>query len=59
MLLGIPDPSVVAALTLCVLSSILCVVWGILKWNEDDKNAASDEIVRHWVAEEEVVEKEL
>jgi len=58
-MLGIPDPSVSAALALCVLSSLLCVVWGALKWNADDANAASDEVVRHWAEEETSVENEL
>ena len=37
MLLGIEDPYVWSALVLCILSMILCAVYGALKWNHDDE----------------------
>jgi len=36
MLFGIPDPWVWGAYLLCVLSVVLCVLWGLLRWNRED-----------------------
>lgn len=58
-MLNIPDPWVFAAFALCILSSLLCVVWGILKWNEVEKRPESDDDVRRWANEENKVEQEL
>ena len=58
-MLNIPDPWVSAAFVLCLLSSLLCVVWGALKWNESDQRPESDDDVRRWAEEEDQVEKEL
>ena len=33
MLLGIPDPWVWGAYVLCILSTLLCVVYGLVNWN--------------------------
>jgi hypothetical protein len=33
--LGIPDPQVWLAYLLCILSGLLCVVYGVLNWNRD------------------------
>ncbi|MHB8158563.1 MAG: symporter small accessory protein [Desulfocucumaceae bacterium] len=33
---GIPDPQIWLAYLLCILSAILCVAYGIVKWNSDD-----------------------
>jgi hypothetical protein len=57
-MLGIKDPWVAAPYILCLLSALLCVVWGILKWNKDDSEEPEEEI-RHWAEEEERVENEL
>lgn len=58
MLLGIEDLWVWLAYVLCILSTVLCVAWGALRWNKDDA-AEPDEEVRHWVEEEDKVEEEL
>jgi hypothetical protein len=58
-MLGIEDPWVAMAYLLCIISALLCVVWGIIKWNKDDPLPESDEEIRHWAEEEERVEKEL
>jgi hypothetical protein len=33
-MLGIKDPWILAAYVLCILSAILCVVYGIYNWNK-------------------------
>lgn len=57
-MLGINDPWVAAPYFLCVLSALLCVGWGILKWNTGD-NEEPDEEIKHWAEEEDRVEDEL
>jgi len=58
-MLGIEDPWVVAPYILCILSALLCVVWGIIKWNKDDLSTEPNEEIKHWVEEESRVTKEL
>ncbi len=57
-MLGIEDPWVAAPYILCLLSALLCVVWGVLKWNQSEDDEPEDEI-RHWAEEENRVEEEL
>lgn len=60
MMLGIQDPWVVAAYLLCILSALICVVWGVFTWSKpavgDDE---PEEEIRHWAEEEDKVEQEL
>jgi heme exporter protein D len=35
-MLGIPDPQIWLAYLLSVLSAVLCVVYGVVKWNSND-----------------------
>jgi hypothetical protein len=56
---GIPDPWVWLAYFLCLMSTALCVVWGIARWNRDDAKEESPEEIKKWAAEEKEVEKEL
>ena len=57
MMLGIEDKFVALAYLLCILSTILCVVYGIVNWNRHDETL-KDEDVR-WAKEEKKVEDEL
>jgi hypothetical protein len=41
------------------MSTALCVVWGIARWNRDDAKEESPEEIKKWAAEEKEVEKEL
>jgi len=53
MMLGLADVSVWLAYVLSIASALLCVGWGIWRWNHDD--AAPDEPaaeVRQWAAAE-------
>ena len=59
MVLGIQDPGVWLAYVLCIASSLLCIVWGIVKWNAEDKSDEPEAEVRHWAEEEDKVEEEL
>jgi hypothetical protein len=55
--LGIEDKWVALAYLLCILSTILCVVYGIINWNKGDEDVKSEDI--KWVSEEKKVEDEL
>ena len=58
-MLGIEDKLVAAAYILCLASTILCVIYGLIKWSrgqEPEEQAAED--VR-WAQEEKKVEEEL
>lgn len=57
-MLGIKDPWIAAPYILCILSALLCVVWGVMKWNKGDEDEPEKEI-RHWAAEEDRIEEDL
>ena len=59
MMLGIQGFGVWLAYILCIASALLCVVWGILKWNAEEKSIEPEEEVRHWAEEEDKVEEDL
>jgi hypothetical protein len=59
MVLGIPDFWIWSAFLLCIASTLLCVVYGLINWNKGsniEKNQI-DEEVRWEEKEKEVVEK--
>ncbi|MGD2173805.1 MAG: hypothetical protein PVJ27_00235 [Candidatus Brocadiaceae bacterium] len=57
-MLGIPDGWVVLAYLLCILSSILCVVYGALNWNRGEEPVTTEDV--RWALEErEEIEEEL
>jgi len=57
-MLGIEDPWVIAPYILCILSALLCLAWGILKWNKGG-NEEPEEEIKQWAEEEDRVEDEL
>lgn len=56
-MLGIEDKYVSLAYILCLLSSLLCVVYGLINWNRGDAEAGKEDI--EWAKEEKKVEDEL
>lgn len=56
-MLGIDDKYVAAAYLLCILSTILCVVYGILNWNRGAEEPKPEDL--QWAREEKKVEEEL
>ena len=60
-MLGIEDPWVWGVYILCILSALLCVIYGTIKWNkggEEEAGEISEEAA--WeLEEEEMQEKEL
>jgi hypothetical protein len=49
-MLGIEDPIVLLAYVLCIASSLLCLVYGIVNWNKGDDTVRPEDV--KWVAEE-------
>jgi len=54
---GIDDPGIWLAYLLCILSSLLCVAYGIINWNKGDEPVGQEDL--QWAAEEKKVEAEL
>ncbi|MCL2114672.1 MAG: hypothetical protein FWH29_00445 [Methanobrevibacter sp.] len=42
MILGIPDPWVLSGYLLLIISTLLCVAYGIINWNKGDDESDSD-----------------
>ncbi len=60
MSLGIPDIGVWLAYVLSVMSALLCLVWGLARWNSDaPAGSAPENAVRDWADEEDKLEEEL
>lgn len=59
MVFGIPDPWIWSVFILCFLSTILCVVYGLVNWNkggnEEDKQISEQ---KSWEEKEKEIEKE-
>lgn len=57
-MLGIDDPVIWGVYLLCIFSTLLCLIYGIVKWNREGELEAVE--VREeaaWEAEEEEMEK--
>jgi len=60
-MLGILDPWIWGVYILCILSALLCVIYGIINWNKGGEEEAQEIIEEAaWeMKEEEMEEKEL
>ena len=57
-MLGIDDPVIVAVYLLCIFSTLLCVIYGTVKWNkEGELEAVEIKEEAAWEAEEDEMEK--
>lgn len=56
---GIGDFSVSLAYILCILSTILCLVYGIINWNKGEPDEKDLSETKKWEAEEANVEENL
>ena len=57
-MLGLGDGWVLTAYILCILSAIMCFVYGILNWNKGGEETA-DEETKDWMKEEIDIEKNM
>jgi hypothetical protein len=56
-MLGIEDMWIALAYILCILSTIICVIYGIVNWNKGDEPTRPEDI--SWSKEEQKVEEEI
>ncbi len=56
-MIGLADPWVALAYLLCILSSLLCVVYGAVNWHRGDEQPQAED--RHWAEEEDKFEEKL
>lgn len=56
-MLGIDDTGVWMAYVLCLISTLLCVIYGIVRWNKGDEPTEETDV--KWVQDEKKVEEEL
>ena len=54
-MLGLGDAWVTAAYLLCILSSLLCIVYGAANWNKGEVD--TDDEDKHWANEEDKLEE--
>ena len=54
---GIADPWIVAAYFLCILSSLLCIGYGLKNWNSDSETTTDDK--SRWAREEDEIDESL
>ncbi|MBL7215540.1 MAG: hypothetical protein ISS71_07660 [Phycisphaerae bacterium] len=57
IMLGIEDKGVMAAYLLCIVSAILCVVYGLINWSRGDDSVEPDDV--KWAIEEQKVEDKI
>ncbi len=55
--LGIADFWVFAAYALCILSALLCIVYGAVKWNKNSDGVTPEDVT--WAKDEDAITKEL
>ena len=55
-MLGIEDTWVLAAYLLCLASTLLCVVYGVITWNRGDDSVQREDV--KWAAEDKKIEEE-
>ncbi|MCK5129546.1 MAG: hypothetical protein KAQ68_06830 [Clostridiales bacterium] len=59
-MLGIPDAGIWLAYLLCIASTILCVVYGIINWNKgEDTNEVSVQKDIEWENKEKEIDSKL
>ena len=54
---GIEDTYVWLVYLLCIASTVLCVIYGLITWNRGEEAVEQEDI--QWAAEEEKVEEEI
>jgi len=56
-MLGLEDPWVALAYILCILSTVLCVVYGIVTWNKGDEEPSVSDTA--WAGQEDKMGQDL
>ncbi len=53
---GLYDPSIILVYLLCIGSTLLCVIYGIVHWNRSGVEVKAEKIIQ-WEKEEETLEE--
>jgi len=56
-MLGIEDGYIVLAYLLCIASTLLCIVYGVIMWNRGGDDVSAEDV--EWAREEKKVEEKL
>lgn len=56
---GIPDPWIWGVYVLCILSAVLCVVYGALNWNKGKEVELPSKEDKSWAREEDQISEQL
>lgn len=56
-MLGLPDASIAIVYALCIASTLLCVVYGIVNWKRG--NGTDEKKEREWESHEQQIEENL
>ncbi|AQT70227.1 hypothetical protein STSP2_03433 [Anaerohalosphaera lusitana] len=54
---GIESKGVLLAYLLCIVSTLICVVYGLITWNRGDEEVEPDDV--QWAQEEASIEEEF
>jgi hypothetical protein len=55
-MLGLHDFWIILVYLLCIGSTVLCVVYGLVNWNRGEEPVRTEKIVK-WEKEEEIIEE--
>ena len=58
-MLGMADGWITTVYVLCLLSALLCVVYGVINWNKGGAGELPTEEDKHWAEEEDKLDEEL
>ncbi len=54
---GLDDPKIWGAYLLCILSTVFCIIYGLVNWNRGDEPIYKED--QKWVEDEKKVENGL
>jgi hypothetical protein len=54
---GIEDKGVLLAYLLCIASTVLCVVYGIINWNKGGEDVKPEDV--EWATEEKKIDEDM
>ena len=57
-MLGLHDPWIIGGYLLCILSTLLCVIYGIINWNKGEEEQIKEED-KKWAEEEDKIGEKL
>lgn len=56
-MLGLNVPAIWSAYLLCILSALLCIIYGAINWNKGDDPVYPED--KKWVTDEKIAEGDL